>query len=164
MEQTEIRRFRRALRQFERLNAYQLKNCCTEVTFAQCLVLLEVDEAGHPSMGELAAKLRLDNSTLSRTIDGLVRKGMVDRQGDETDRRTVRIVLTAEGKNVCGEIHRDSDACVLRLFDKIAPSRHQTVIRNFETLVEAFLEWEVEVTEPGGCDRLQRAPEKVRTR
>lgn len=146
MDTIQIRRFRRTLRQFERLNAQQLKNCCTEVTFAQCLVLLEVDEAGQPSMGGLAATLRLDNSTLSRSIEGLVRKGMVERHRNDTDRRTVRIALTATGKKVCRAIHRDNDACVLRLFDNIPQSRHKTVIRNFETLVEAFLDWEAETT------------------
>lgn len=147
-----IRRFRRSLRQFERLNHYQLKNCCTEVTFAQCLLLLEIDEAGQPSMGDLAASLRLDNSTLTRTIAGLVRKELVKRRGDDTDRRTVRIVLTPNGKSICRTIHRDSDACVRRLFGKISPSRHETIIRNFETLVEAFLAWEADPSRPG-CSR-----------
>lgn len=145
-----IRRFRRALRQFERLNSYQLKACCTEVTFAQCLVLLEVDEAVQPSMGRLAATLRLDNSTLSRTIEGLVRKAMVQRRPDDTDRRTVLIALTATGKRVCRAIHRHNDACVLQLFDNIPPSRHATVIRNFETLVQAFLDCEAKTTPLGG--------------
>ena len=163
MNTPQIRRFRRSLRRFERLNTYQLKNSCTEVTFAQCLVLLEIDEAGRPSMGDLAASLRLDNSTLSRTIAGLVRKGMVRRRGDDTDRRTVRIVLTPSGKSVCRTIHRDGDACVLRLFDKISPSRHETVIQNFETLVEAFLEWETDPSR-SGCRTVQRSTARKTTR
>ena len=149
MDIPQIRRFRRSLRQFERLSADQLKKCCTEVTFAQCLVLLEIDESEKPTMSELAASLRLDNSTLSRSIEGLAKKGMVERKPDPSDRRRVRIALTAEGENVCGSIHRDNDACVLSLFERIPPSERQSVVDNFEILVQAFLDWETETD--GSC-------------
>ena len=146
----QIRRFRRSLRQFERLSADQLKKCCTEITFAQCLVLLEIDESDRPTMSELASSLRLDNSTLSRSIDGLVGKGMVERVADESDRRRVRIALTAEGDRLCRSIHHDNDACVQRLFDRIPPAERQSVVDNFEILVEAFLDWEA-ADEPSCC-------------
>jgi len=79
VEIKEIRHFRRILRRFERLTNAQIKNCCSGVTLAQCLVLLEVEEQDRPTMGQLASQLRLDNSTLSRTVDGLVGNGMVER-------------------------------------------------------------------------------------
>ncbi len=138
----QVRRFRRCLRQFERLSADQLKKCCTEVTFAQCLVLLEIDESDRPTLSELAAGLHLDNSTLSRSIDGLVGKGMVERVPDDSDRRRVRIALTVEGQRLCHSIHLDNDACVQRLFERIPPTERQSVVNNFELLVAAFLDWE----------------------
>ncbi len=150
MNTDQVRRFRRSLRQFERLSADQLKKCCTEVTFAQCLVLLEIDESGRPTMGELATGLRLDSSTLSRSIEGLVGKEMVERVPDDSDRRRVRIALTAEGRGLCRSIHLDNDACVRRLFDRIPPGERQSVVDNFELLVEAFLDWEADA-ETSGC-------------
>lgn len=150
MNLDQVRRFRRLLRQFERLSADQLKKCCTEVTFAQCLVLLEIDESDRPTLGQLATRLRLDNSTLSRSIEGLVGKGMVERRPDDADRRRVRIVLTAAGRSLCRSIHRDNDACVQRLFDRIPAAERQSVVDNFEILVEAFLDWEAE-SGPSGC-------------
>ncbi len=149
MNTDQVRRFRRSLRRFERLNSDQLKKCCTEVTFAQCLVLLEVDDGDRPTMSELAAGLRLDNSTLSRSIEGLVGKGMVERVADDADRRRVRIALTAAGRELCRSIHRDNDACVIRLFERIPAAERQAVIDNFEILVEAFLDWETETD--GSC-------------
>lgn len=140
MDTREIREFRRVLRQFERINSVQLKSCCSGVTLAQCLVLLEIDENGHMTGGQLASRLRLDSSTLSRTIDSLVRGGLVERQRDDRDRRVVWIALTADGDSVCRSIHRDNDARYREVFDRIPPSRRRTVLRNFRVLVQAFLD------------------------
>lgn len=139
MKTRDIRRFRRALRQFERITTADLKRCCTLVTFAQCLVVLAVEDHGEPTMGELAAELRLDNSTLSRTIAGLVDKGYVERLQDPHDRRTVRVGLTASGEAACAAIHRDNDACCREVFEHIPADRRDDVIRHFELLVEALL-------------------------
>jgi DNA-binding MarR family transcriptional regulator len=93
-------------------------------------------------MGLLAAELRLDASTLSRTVDGLVAKGLVERQRGAGDRRQVRIRLSASGKASCRAIHKDNDASVRRVFQRIPESRHRTVLNGFETLVQAYLDCE----------------------
>ena len=147
----EIRRFRRTLRRFERLTHAQLKNCCAHVTLAQCLVLLEIDERGQLTMSQLASRLRLDASTLSRTIEGLVQRRLVERMKQEQDRRVIRIRLTAEGRSVCRSIHEENDGQYLRIFEKIPESRRGTVIKSFETLVRAFLDHEVEAMSGASC-------------
>lgn len=139
MRTRDIRKFRRVLRQFTRLINAQLKTCCTEVTLAQCLVLLEIDEVRTPTMGQLAANLRLDNSTLSRTVDGLVARELVERIDDENDRRVVKVRLTEEGAAVCRSIHADNDASSRRVFDQIPASEQGRVSEAFEVLVEAYL-------------------------
>ncbi len=141
---SEIRRFRSALRRFERFNHAQLKGCCARVTLAQCLVLLEIDESGQPIMSQLASRLRLDNSTLTRTIEGLVRDRLVERLRESRDRRVVRIRLTPEGETVCRSIHDENDGRFIRVFEKIPESRRRTVIKNFEALVQACLDHEAE--------------------
>lgn len=151
MDIAQVRRFRRSLRQFERLLAGQIKTCCVEVTFAQCLLMMEIDESETATLGRLATRLRLDNSTLSRTIDGLVAKGMVDRRRGDADRRTVHIRLTAKGRSVARSIHRSSDACVLGLFERIPAGKRDTIVRHFETLVGAFLDLEAE-SDSAPCD------------
>jgi len=139
-----IRDFRRSLRRFERVTNTQLRNCCAHVTLPQCLILLELDEERRLTVGQLAARLRLDNSTLSRTIDGLVRKRLLGRVRDEQDRRVVWIRLTAEGSAVCASIHRQNDATYRGIFSRIPASRRESVVRNFEILVRAFLDHEGE--------------------
>jgi len=144
LNQREIREFRGNLRQFERVTNLHLKSCCADVTLAQCLVLMEVEGNERPTVGRLASRLRLDSSTLTRTLDGLETRGLVERIRDDGDRRVVRIELTPRGGSVCRTIHRNNDAHYRRVFQKISPSRRATVIRSFELLVQALLDCEAE--------------------
>jgi DNA-binding MarR family transcriptional regulator len=144
MKTSQIRDFRRSLRRFERVMQAQLKNCCAQITLPQCLILLEVDEEQRLTVGQLATRLRLDNSTLSRTIDGLVLKRLLERARDEQDRRVVWIRLTAKGSAVCAAVHKQNDAVYRGIFAKIPASRRESVIRSFEVLVQAFLDQERE--------------------
>ena len=125
MKTSQIRHFRSILRRLERITNTQLRNCCAGVTLAQCLVLLEIDECGQLTMSRLATGLRLDNSTLSRTIDGLVRRGLVEYRdrsstgsyirvgdGDEYYVHRQTVLLTTSGTIAPG---RSADAPLARL-------------------------------------------------
>jgi DNA-binding MarR family transcriptional regulator len=142
MKTAEIRRYRSALRKFERLIGTQLKQCSCSVTLPQCLVLLDIDEHGTASMSELASHLRLDHSTLSRTVDGLVKKGLLSRKPDAGDRRVVRVALTASGQETCEGIHVGNDAFCQGVFGQIPPAQREAVLRHFEQLVQAYLDHE----------------------
>jgi len=151
METSEIRDFRRSMRRFERLTNAQLRACCNVATLAQCLVLMELDEAGPLVLGELATRLRLDSSTLSRTVDGMVKQGLLERRRGAEDRRLVWVALTARGQAACRQIHHDNDGLCRRVFAKIPESRRASVLSSFDLLVQAFLDCETEaaaVTEP----------------
>jgi DNA-binding MarR family transcriptional regulator len=160
MNTREIRHFRHGLRRFQRLTHSQLKTCCCGVTLPQCLVLLEIDERGRLAMGQLSAQLRLDTSTLSRTIDSLVGKGLVERLRDDDDRRVVRIQLTADGNAMCRSIHKENDAHCRRVFRRIPASKREAVTQSFETLVQAFLDCEVEASSDTCCDPAVSDPPK----
>lgn len=60
-------------------------------------VLLLLWQEDRQTPGALALKTVKDQTTLTRLIDGMVRKGLVLRQPDEQDRRRLRVVLTALG-------------------------------------------------------------------
>lgn len=166
MNLKDVRRFRRNMRSFERVSDARVTDCCAKVSLAQCVVLMEVDENGRLTMGQLAARLRLDNSTLSRTIDTLVKRGLVEREREERDRRVVQIQLTDHGRAACRDIHRENDEHCRRVFERIPVSRRASVIRSFELMVQAFLDHEAEsilggrAGETASIDRGDRAAGK----
>jgi DNA-binding MarR family transcriptional regulator len=63
----------------------------------QVLVFLSEAEGRAMRMCDLAARLQLSPSGLTRRLDGLVRAGVVARRPSETDRRVMLAVLTSHG-------------------------------------------------------------------
>jgi DNA-binding MarR family transcriptional regulator len=120
----------------------QLRTCCEGVTLAQCHVLLAVDAPGETTTGALAAELYLDKSTLSRTVDGLVEKGLMRRIPDESDRRVTRLRLTERGQATCNALHRANDEHYRRIFEHIPQRSREAVMRHFALFVRAFAEYE----------------------
>lgn len=107
MADSSIRNFRKGLRALERqveLALIAQTECCG-VTPAQCHLLLAVEEAGEASVGDLASVLELDASTLSRTVDGLVRAGILGRREDPANRRRQLIRLTPSGREKADSIN-----------------------------------------------------------
>src|ERR1700688_4742108 len=68
------------------------------VTDYGVLVELSEQEGGRMRMSELAERLLLSPSGLTRRLDGLVASGMVERHRCPTDRRGAFAVLTSSGR------------------------------------------------------------------
>ena len=140
MSQIDIREFRKNLRKFERLVSSQPKHdkCCKGVTLAQCHVLLEIEELEQTKIIELTQRLDLDKSTLSRTIDGLVNIGLVERINASKDRRINLLTLTPQGKKTVNTINKKNDAHYLKAFEKIPNEQHEQIMESFQLLTEAL--------------------------
>ena len=67
------------------------------VTASQGYTLLVIPETGSMTMNELSEAMGLANSTMTRMVDNLVRKGLIYRKPDDDDRRVVRVSLAAQG-------------------------------------------------------------------
>jgi DNA-binding MarR family transcriptional regulator len=68
-----------------------------QLNMGQFRMLALLNEAPR-TLGDLAASHHVTPSTMSRTIDVLVRKGWVLRVADLTDRRQVILMLTDDGR------------------------------------------------------------------
>jgi DNA-binding MarR family transcriptional regulator len=68
---------------------------------------------------------------------------------DDSDRRLVWIRLTENGVSICEEIHEGNDEYSLQVFENIPPSERAAVIRNFEALVQAYLDHEASILQCG---------------
>lgn len=142
MRTSDVRLFRRLVRSFQRVTGAFLgdRTCCGDLTIAQCHVLLELEEARATAPGTLAARLGLDKSTVSRTADVLIEKGLVSRAADPSDRRYCVLSLTTAGLRKAADIHRTNDDTVKRTFDRLPRDRHTEIIGAFRMLVDAAAE------------------------
>lgn len=137
---SEIQRFRKFLRIVGRAIAGELKSdsICCGITTAQCHTLLELDERGEATVTELADFFSLDRSTLSRTVDGLVSGGFVNRIENPRDRRYSLLSLTDRGMKEVSRIHTLCNSDYRRLFDRIPVEKRAMVMEAAEILSEAM--------------------------
>ena len=138
--QLSIREFRKNLRVLERevgISMASETGCCG-VTLAQCHLLLEAEQRGGTSVTELASLLELDKSTLSRTVDGMCRAGLLNRVTDPSSRRQQVISLTETGKEKAAAINRLCDASYTRLFDFIPQEKRHMVVESASVLADAM--------------------------
>jgi DNA-binding MarR family transcriptional regulator/L-amino acid N-acyltransferase YncA len=68
------------------------------VTLAERHLLIELMTASSPTMGEIAERLLLDKSTVSRLISNAVKKGYVECVTDKKDKRRRFLVMTEKGQ------------------------------------------------------------------
>jgi DNA-binding MarR family transcriptional regulator len=140
MDDKKLELFRGKIRIIERELQRQLKDdtTCCGVSLAQCHVLMELGLAGTASISHLAEILKLDKSTLSRTIDGMVRIGLVDRSIDERDRRYMVVKLTEQGNKLYTQINASCNNFYQQLFRHIPAAKHNSVISSIGFFADAF--------------------------
>ncbi|MDD7917605.1 MarR family winged helix-turn-helix transcriptional regulator [Actinomycetospora callitridis] len=83
----------------------------------QWLVLHRVVVAGDQAMRDLVAGTRLNDSTLTRVVDRLAALGLVFRAADPTDRRRVRVAISARGRTVHERLAPAVEVAERRLLD-----------------------------------------------
>ena len=95
----------------ELVRVYQFRDrdriCCYDVSVTQCYALEAVVTEEPLTLNELAARLYLDKSTASRIVDGLEKKGLVERRQSPEDRRALQLVATDEGRRLHARIEAD---------------------------------------------------------
>ncbi len=94
---------------------------------------------GAAGASTLAGTLAVSRPTITVVVDGLVAKGFVERQGDDTDRRKVHHRLTAAGRRTLDR----ADAAVAERLGELAThledSEVRTAVRGLELWGDALL-------------------------
>ncbi len=141
METKKIKNFRKTLRAFEREIMLQNNtNLCFGVTIAQCHILLEIEKLGETKVGDLASNISLDKSTVSRTIDGLVSVGLVNRSIPPHNRRSSLIKLTKQGGNICKQINDSNNDYFKKVLSVLDGKELDVFLQNFEKITNNIKE------------------------
>ena len=124
---------------YQRVNALQRdEKRCFGVSLSRCVTLETLLAEGRLPIRDLASRLGLDASTVTRSIDGMVRDGLVRRSRDERgDRRRVYVALTARGRALARKLVRCADEYSDRIFERIPPDRREDVLFALGLLVDA---------------------------
>jgi MarR family transcriptional regulator, organic hydroperoxide resistance regulator len=90
--------FRHVFRALNRMRGRDTHLGGSDLSHAQFELLIELDERGELSAGELAVAARISPATVTQMLDGLADSGYVERTRSDSDRRVVMARLTADGQ------------------------------------------------------------------
>jgi len=140
MKQEQILEFRllvqRFIRQFGLLD--QTKTPCGfDLSPSQVMAMQEL-ETETMTVRELAEKLQLDRSTVSRLADALVKGGFVHREINEQNRREVLLSLTEKGKNSIRQVRDQSVRFFQAMLRHVKEEEQGELLRAFRLLTGAL--------------------------
>jgi MarR family transcriptional regulator, lower aerobic nicotinate degradation pathway regulator len=90
-----------------------------------------------PTMAQLADRLELDRSSITGLVDRAERRGLVARRPSDTDRRSIRVELTEEGRTLAAAGARAFEADVAELLALLPDADRTDLARLISSLLVA---------------------------
>ena len=97
------------------------------VSVSEVFALGTLSEEGPLAQQELADRLGLEKSTVSRLVAGLAERGWVVRERDADDRRFYRLTLTAAGRDAARRVGGDLRAHHDRLLSQLSAEERRAL-------------------------------------
>ena len=109
-----------------------------DLAHARCHILLELERAGVLRAAELAERLRLDRSVISRHVRQLLDADLVYVGHNRRDHREKPLALTHRGQEVVAHIHEAAEAQVSEALDLLTDDEQQAVLRGMALYAKAL--------------------------
>ncbi|MGY2959344.1 MarR family transcriptional regulator [Pseudomonas sp. Y39-6] len=97
------------------------------ITAAQFKVLIIMAQFGVDTPAELCRHLSLDSGSMTRMLDRLEQKGLLDRKRSALDRRQVQLVLTDDGQRLADRLPYIGAEALNQLASALEPGELQTL-------------------------------------
>jgi DNA-binding MarR family transcriptional regulator len=112
--------------------------CGAPVPVAEAHALIDLAAAGAMNHKELAARLRLEKSTVSRLVVQLEKRKWIERTAAKGDRRVVQIRLTAAGKRAAKRLAAARHSKFDDLLAAIPKQKRRFILAAMSDLVAAL--------------------------
>ena len=114
--------------------------CGQPVAVAEAHALLELCRDAGLTQNGLAARLRLDKSTVSRIVTLLERRDWVERHRDKGDARVVHVRVTRGGREAAASLAASRQAKFSTIFAAIPRTQRAHVDDALDTLIKVIRE------------------------
>ncbi len=105
----------------------------------RCLRLFNRDDILNNK--QVAERMNLSPSRLTRIIDGLVAKGYIIRQIEPSDRRNMKVTLSKRGKVIVQKLNDAYVKIHKEILEDIDKGQHKPLINAMENLLVALQKW-----------------------
>jgi DNA-binding MarR family transcriptional regulator len=143
MQDREVDATQEALMRFVRnfgLHQPDRTPCGQPLPVSEAHAMVEIAREGRIRQVELARRLRLEKSTVSRLVTNLVNRSWVRRETADDDGRGVLLVLTDTGTTAAARQANARRDRLTALLDRIPDDQRAAVVRALQTLAEATVE------------------------
>jgi DNA-binding MarR family transcriptional regulator len=123
-----------------------------DLTLPQLKTLLLLGKAGTLHLGGLSEQLEVGLSTASGIVDRLHERGMLIREADPADRRSVRLSLSEQGRLELSKLYSIGRNQFEHLIRHVEPADLQIVARALAVLHQAALALDAERTAAPAAD------------
>lgn len=114
------------------------RTCCGQpFSPSEAFTLFALDDGGPTPQRDLGVALDLEKSTVSRLLDGLVRRGLVERTPHPGGGRSRVVALTGAGTRQVAALRVARRQRLERLLDAIPAEDRATVVKVIHQLSEA---------------------------
>jgi len=108
------------------------------LTMSQVRVLAILEDTQGLRAGDLAERLGVQPSTVTRIVDRLVQNKLVRREADEEDRRLVRHLVTDSGISALNQMRSAGRKRFNEFFDRLTAEQLKRVVTALRDLTETF--------------------------
>jgi DNA-binding MarR family transcriptional regulator len=109
------------------------------ITMAQFIILREIN-FGDTSVSQLAEAGHISRPAISRLVDILVNKQLVNRVENPVDRRHVSLSLTTQGERLLAELFKDTHLWMETKLKTLSDQELKKLIQSLELLRKTFVE------------------------
>lgn len=111
-----------------------------DITLSQLQALTQVGERQKCSVGEIAEGLGVTHPAAVKTVDRLLKKGLITRSVSPDDHRQAEIQITFEGRRLVNAVRLERTQRLSRVLDQMSPEDRKGLITGLERFVEASMD------------------------
>lgn len=141
MEREKILELRLTVQKFIRLFGLVEQNvtpCGFNLSPSQVFALQELEHR-ILTIGELADRLFLERSTVSRLVDSMTKGGFVNRILNEENRREVLVSLTEKGQRSLQQVREQSIQYYYSILNEVPEDDQHQILKGFKFFIDALL-------------------------
>ena len=108
---------------------FRLNISIKDLTYSQTLAMISIPDDGI-EMSELAWKLGLDNSTVTRLVIRLEKKILVERKQSQRDQRVIEVFLTDKGALIQHDIEKEIDNIGEKIKSEVEKDQKESILES----------------------------------
>jgi DNA-binding MarR family transcriptional regulator len=129
-----LKKIRQIMSSGQRHTAAIEKRC--GVNGGQLWIMAELEETPDLRIGALAKRLAANQATISNLVEGLTKKGLVERTQDPSDMRATMIRLTTAGAKVLAKAPKPPKGVLPEALQRLDKKTIDQLNKSLQTLIE----------------------------